>query len=239
MPLSRNVEIIVPCFNPPTDWAADLIDKFLIFKDLCHVLKADSLALTIVLDGPVGGFSATDQRFFAENLPEANLVFYEKNRGKGHALRTGVGRSNADFIVLTDADFPYKMASMFAVLKKTMENGGITAGFREADYYEKVPFFRRLLSQSLRFLLKNWLKLPVTDSQCGLKAFDRSGREIFLKTTIDRFLFDLEFLRLASKTPSVKVTPVPVELREGVVFGKVGWRILVVETFNFCRILAR
>lgn len=237
--MKKNVEIIVPCFSLNHNWASELIDKFLIFRDLCTVLKTDSLKLTIVLDGPVGGFPEIDKLIFTELLPEANLIFYEKNRGKGHALRAGVAQSDADYMLLTDADFPYKLASMFAVLKKTMENGGIIAGFREADYYDDVPVFRKILSKSLRFLLKNGLRLPVTDSQCGLKAFDRTGRDVFLKTTIDRFLFDLEFLVLATKSPAIKITPVPVTLREGVVFGKVGLRVLATEFVNFLKIILK
>jgi hypothetical protein len=58
-----------------------------------------------------------------------------------------------------------------------------------------------------------------------------------LETTIERFLFDLEFLMLANGR--VAITPVPVELREGVVFSKVGWKILATEGKNFLWLLLR
>ena len=75
-------------------------------------------------------------------------------------------------------------------------------------------------------------------AESAQRGFLLSGRDVFLKTTIDRFLFDLEFLVLATKSPAVKITPVPVMLREGVVFGKVGWRVLTTESINFIKILA-
>ncbi len=237
--MPATVEIVVPCHNPPVGWAVEFIDKFLEIKELCSVLKPDDLRLTVVFDGPAVSFGEVERAMFSEYLPEARLIFHEKNRGKGHALRTGVAASAADILLLTDADFPYRPASMLAVLKKAVEVGGIVAGFREADYYDEVPLFRKILSKALRFLLENALRLPVADSQCGLKAFDRAGRELFLKTTIDRFLFDLEFLVIASKNPQVVLTPVPVVLRDGVVFGRVGLRVLATELVNFCRILAR
>ena len=83
-------------------------------------------------------------------------------------------------------------------------------------------------------MLLNLLRLQVTDSQCGLKGFDNAGKSIFLETKIERFLFDLEFLLLAKNR--VTVTPVPVVLREGVVFSKVGWKILATEGRNFIRL---
>jgi hypothetical protein len=58
-----------------------------------------------------------------------------------------------------------------------------------------------------------------------------------LSTTIDRFLFDLEFLMLAKN--KVKVTPVKVTLRDGVVFSKVGLKTLWVEGLNFLQILMK
>ena len=63
------------------------------------------------------------------------------------------------------------------------------------------------------------------------------GRGLFLKTRIDRFLFDLEFLRMAARTPGLRVSTVAVELREGVVFSPIGWKILLTEGLNFIKIL--
>lgn len=159
------------------------------------------------------------------------------NRGKGYALRKGVDFSAADYQLVTDADFPYTIESMRRIVASLLEKGGIAAGNRDTAYYEKVPFFRRLLSRSLRWLLRNVLRQPISDSQCGLKGFDNAGKKIFLETTIDRFLFDLEFLMLADGR--VQVTPVPVELRAGVTFSKVGWKILATEGRNFLWLLLR
>lgn len=124
---------------------------------------------------------------------------------------------------------------MARVAETLLHKGGVAAGNRDTTYYAHVPLFRRLLSKFLRWMLRNLLRQPISDSQCGLKGFDAAGKAIFLQTTIDRFLFDLEFLMLANG--KVPVTPVPVELRPGVVFSKVGWKILTTELRNFLRLL--
>ena len=171
--------------------------------------------------------------------PRSRVIAYPDsiNRGKGYALRKGVDFSAADYQLVTDADFPYTIESMRRIVATLLERGGIAAGNRDTAYYEKVPFSRRLLSRSLRWLLRNVLRQPIGDSQCGLKGFDEAGKKIFLETTIDRFLFDLEFLMLADGR--VPVTPVPVELRAGVTFSKVGWKILATEGRNFLWLLLR
>jgi glycosyltransferase involved in cell wall biosynthesis len=196
-----------------------------------------NLRLAVVNDGSPRNVSATNIANLQQQLNTVQFIQYEQNRGKGYALREGVKATEADYYVVTDTDFPYTLASMRRVIEVLLAKGGVAAGNRNTDYYQKVPLFRKLLSKFLRFMLRNVLRIPVTDSQCGLKGFDNAGKAIFLKTTIDRFLFDLEFLMLTNG--NVLVTPVPVELRAGVVFSKVGGKILMTEGRNFLKLFLR
>ena len=231
---SVRLNVIVPCYNPHEGWAEALADRFSTFGRLVSGM-AETPGLIVVNDGSTAPAAATYFQRLTELVPGASLVSYTENKGKGYALRRGVEASDADLHLVTDADFPYTIESMQRVAAVLAERGGIAAGNRDTAYYERVPAFRRWLSKGLRWLLRNVLRQPVGDSQCGLKGFDNAGKAVFLETTIDRFLFDLEFLMLAEKR--VPVTPVPVELREGVVFSKVGWKILATEGRNFLWLL--
>lgn len=228
------LNIIVPCYNPPRDWAEALVERFLTLKNAVSDLAGET-RLIVVNDGSASVDSELNFKRLSEILPEADLVSYPENRGKGHALRQGVAAKEADLYLVTDADFPYTIESMRRIIATLKTAGGIAAGNRDTAYYDRVPVFRRWLSKGLRWLLRNVLRQPIGDSQCGLKAFDNQGKKIFLETTIERFLFDLEFLMLANGR--VPVTPVPVELREGVTFSKVGWSILATEGKNFLWLL--
>ncbi|MCC6282447.1 MAG: glycosyltransferase [Saprospiraceae bacterium] len=232
--MSIRLHVIVPCYNPPTGWEQALATHFL---DLSQALNelVDDLQLIVVNDGSSRNTSAENFVRLKEILPAARVVDYPVNRGKGFALRMGVASSDADYYLVTDADFPYTIDSMTRVVQTLLQAGGIAAGNRDTAYYDRVPLFRKWLSQLLRWLLRHVLRQPVDDSQCGLKGFDKAGKNLFLTTTIDRFLFDLEFLMLANG--KIKVTPVQVELRESVVFSKVGWKVLATEGRNFLWLL--
>ena len=230
------LNVIVPCYNPPEGWAEALAERFRNFAEAVSD-RAGTPGLIVVNDGSSGEAAGRNFQRLKELLPGAQLVTYAVNRGKGYALRQGVAASDADFHLVTDADFPYTIESMRRVALAVSDRGGIAAGNRDTAYYDRVPAFRRWLSKGLRWLLRNVLRQPVGDSQCGLKAFDADGKAVFLETTIDRFLFDLEFLMLANGR--VTVTPVPVELRDGVAFSKVGWKILATEGRNFLQLLLR
>ncbi len=230
------LNVIVPCYNPPVDWEQALAERMSDFKKAVAGL-VDEVGLVVVNDG--SPLHATKANFdtLRDNIPGVIIVSYSENRGKGYALRQGVAHSNADFHLVTDADFPYNMASMKSITETLLIKGGIVAGNRDTGYYAHVPAFRRIISKILRWTLRNVLQQPISDSQCGLKGFDNTGKKIFLETTIDRFLFDLEFLLLAKDR--VAVTPVPVELRAGVTFNKVGLKILATEGKNFLQLLLR
>lgn len=217
-------------------WAEALVERFLTFSD-AMADWAGTPGLIVVNDGSSSEAANRNFQRLTELLPLARVVSYQQNHGKGYALRKGVAVSEAEFHLVTDADFPYTIESMRRVVLAVSEHGGIAAGNRDTAYYDRVPVFRRWLSKGLRWLLRNVLRQPVGDSQCGLKAFDNQGKSIFLDTTIDRFLFDLEFLMLANGR--IPVSPVPVELRDGVTFSKVGWRILATEGRNFLSLLLR
>jgi len=218
------------------DWEAALATRFKTFQDA--IAEASTMTrLVVVNDGSARNATELNFNRLREILPDVQIVSYSENRGKGYALRQGVAAGQADFYLVTDTDFPYTIDSMCRVVKTLQLQGGIAAGNRDTAYYEQVPPFRRWLSRALRWLLRNVLRQPIGDSQCGLKAFDQQGRAVFLETTIDRFLFDLEFLMLANER--VKIIPVSVQLRGGVVFSKVGWRILATEGRNFLWLLWR
>jgi len=226
----------VPCYNPQAGWEQVLAVKFADLQKALAGLVEDT-GLIVVNDG--SAHQVTEENFnrLKTLAPGARVVSYTANRGKGYALRQGVQASDADLILVTDIDFPYTIDSMRRVVEVLHVHGGIAAGNRDTAYYANVPTFRRRLSQMLRWLLRNVLRQPIDDSQCGLKAFDKAGKTIFLETTTDRFLFDLEFLMLANGR--VPVNPVPVELRSGVVFSSVGWKILATEGINFLRLFLR
>lgn len=230
------LNVIVPCYKPPEGWETALAGRFDAFFREASGLVA-SINLIVVIDGVSEHTKAINFEQLKRLLPDLKMVSYEENQGKGYALRKGVESSNADFFLVTDADFPYTIDSMLRITQSLIQHGGVAAGNRDTSYYDLVPPFRRRLSKVLRWALRNIFRQPIDDSQCGLKGFDQRGKEIFLQTTIKRFLFDLEFLMLANN--KVNVRAIPVELREGVKFNKVGWKVLATEGLNLLKLLFR
>lgn len=225
----HSLDIVIPCFNPDPGWEDNLIQYYL---NLSKELGEGCSTLILVNDGSTTEVTDAQIDKIKAAIPGTNYLEYPENKGKGHALRTGVQSSKSEFAIFTDVDFPYEIDSVVKVYRQLCDGTDIALGYREQDYYSTVPLFRKLLSQALRWVLRYLLKLSITDTQCGLKGFNKSGKQVFLTTTINRFLFDLEFVMLSSKDTTISTKPVLVKLREGVVFSKVNMKVLCVELLN-------
>ena len=70
------------------------------------------------------------------------------------------------------------------------------------------------------------------------KGFNEEGAKVFLDTQIDRFLFDLEFIKLSAKRKK-RIALQEVELKPNIIFSKVGFGILFRESLNFIKVLFR
>jgi hypothetical protein len=81
--------------------------------------------------------------------------------------------------------------------------------------------------------------MKITDTQCGIKGFNKLGRAVFLQTTIDRYLFDLEFIFLASQKKELRLKPVEVHLKPNILFRAMDYRILLTEGKNFFKVLLK
>ncbi|MBI1194050.1 MAG: glycosyltransferase [Bacteroidetes bacterium] len=230
-----SLDLVLPCYNPQPGWAQRVIQSYAV---VAAALRREP-GLILVNDGSSFGVTADDLRALNEAIPRFQYLENERNRGKGFTLRAGVMLASADYIVYTDIDFPYTEESLLGVHAALKGGAQVAAGVKDEAYYQGVPALRRLISRVLRLMIRSLLRLEISDTQCGLKGFDRAGRSAFLATSIDRYLFDLEFLFLAYRQFGLKVQAVPVQLKPGISFSRMRPQILVQEGANFLRIWLR
>jgi glycosyltransferase involved in cell wall biosynthesis len=234
--MATKVLLVLPCYRPPIGWVERIIEQV---EELRSRFEGIELAVTVVDDGNVPPLPTGELATLTQSVANLALLRMEINRGKGAALRSGLVHDiDADYFVYTDIDFPYELSSMVRIIEALQSGVDIAAGARSVVYYEHVPWFRKVLSQLFRSILRHGVRLPVSDTQCGLKGFNQKGRAVFLATQTNRYLFDFEFLYLATRR-KLHIVPVEAVLRLGVTFRRMDFKILVREGLNFLRILLR
>ena len=193
----------------------------------------------LVNDGSKSGIRTEDIHLLSHKITGFTYIDSPINQGKGGALRDAVRQTTGKWVIYTDADYPYLIANaveMFHLLSS--DAADVVVGVRDEQYYDQLPLGRKIFSLSLKVM--NYLFFPqlkVKDTQSGLKGFNQKGKEIFLKTRIPAFLFDMEFLVLASKRPDIRIQWIYVQAREGIVFSTMRAKTILTELANFAYIL--
>jgi glycosyltransferase involved in cell wall biosynthesis len=230
------LDIVLPCYNPLEGWEVRILEAMATLEE---TLTEVELHLYIVNDGSSKNIDKSAIDKLSSQIPNFQFIEYQQNRGKGFALRTGVLEAKNELCIYTDIDFPYEMESFLAVYEDLKKGTDVAIGVRDENYYDNVPKVRILISKTLKWLIRNFLSLPVADTQCGLKGFNKKGKAVFLKTTIDRYLFDLEFVFISAKSKALALKPVIVELRPGIIFSNMNFKILAQEGRSFFKIFVK
>ena len=159
-----------------------------------------------------GSHDGCDKMVEEMKLPNVRVVGYEKNMGKGYAVRTAVLAADGDIVMFTDADLAYGTEVVKRVYDTFIANpdSQMVIGSRNlsADGYEGYTPLRKLMSKVL--CIAGGFKL--SDSQCGCKAFTKDAvQKIFPRCEVNRFAFDFECILWAVKY-GMKITEMPVKI---------------------------
>lgn len=230
---NKTLSVVLPCYNPDKNWAVNILIRY---NEIARLLPNYQFELILVNDGSSRNIDSELQKLKIE-ISNCQVVNYITNKGKGYAIREGVKNATGDFIVYTDVDFPYTNQS-FVQIVEGLSEADITIGTRGTSYYQNIPLHRAFISKLLKFLIKASLRIPTNDTQGGLKGMRNSAKQLFLKTEINRYLFDLEFVCLAAKNKQ-QIKLIPVVLNEQTVVRKMNLKVVSKEMINFFKLYVK
>ncbi len=134
-----------------------------------------------------------------QGLP-LSLLGGDTNRGKGHAVRTGVLAARGDFVLVSDADFSTPIHEWE---KLRAAGAPVAIGSRALDeslVKERQPLLRVAMGKLFNRLVRLLVLPDIHDTQCGFKLFAREAAQaVFSRTTVDRFAWDVEALLIARR----------------------------------------
>ncbi len=149
------------------------------------------------------------------NLPCVRVVGYDKNQGKGCAVRHGVLASSGEIVLFTDADLAYGLDVIKEgadVLEKGKHDLLVASRAKHPEGYEGYTPIRKLASKTYLKVLNLFGGIKVSDAQCGFKGFNGDvGRRIFSYCETNNFAFDLEFILIAQKM-ELKIYELPAKI---------------------------
>jgi dolichyl-phosphate beta-glucosyltransferase len=208
--MSPSLSIIVPAYNEAARLGRSLRTIF----DYLQTQDTDSEVIVVDDGSSDETAQIAEQSLVNSDRISAQVIRVRPNRGKGHAVYTGLLAAKAPIALFTDADLSTPITEM-PKLVEPIENGqyDLTFGSRALDRSligVHQPWRREQGGRVFNLIVRVATGLPFWDTQCGFKAFRMSVcRPIIEAATIERFGFDVELLYVACKA-GLRLQEIPV-----------------------------
>jgi len=160
------------------------------------------------------------------------VVGYERNRGKGYAVRTGLLAARGAVRLFTDIDLAYPFDDVLHIAAAVRDGAAVAVGSRaHPDSVVTLPvrvlgygYRRHVQSHVFGALTRALLPVAQRDTQAGLKGMSAATAERVLPALrCDGFGFDCEFLTACSRA-GIPVAELPVHVRYDTTASTTGFR---------------
>jgi glycosyltransferase involved in cell wall biosynthesis len=209
------LSVIIPIYN-----------EINTIEEIVRRVEAQNLADEIILidDGSTDGTREVLNRLNGNE--KIKVLFHEKNRGKGSAVRTGFDCAEGNILLIQDADLEYDPRD-YPVLLRPIEEGvaDVVYGSRFLGAPRRAAMFWHMVANKVLTLMTNILfNTILSDMETGYKVFNKEVIQgISLKAK--RFDFEPEFtakvLKRGYRIYEVPIRFIPRDYDEG---KKIGMR---------------
>lgn len=202
------LSLVLPAYNE-----GDKIQK--VIETVDKIVRKIGLRyeLIVIDDGSSDDTRKNLMNYARNNSGHIKIICYNRNMGKGYAVKTGFAHAKGEMVIILDADLDINPGQINHYIKALKFGDIVVASKRHPRSKVDAAVIRRLLSYGFNILVKILTGLQISDTQTGLKAIRRSAFiGVFPRLTVKRYAFDVELLLLA-KLLGLRVIELPVNVR--------------------------
>jgi glycosyltransferase involved in cell wall biosynthesis len=165
IPENLVLSVVIPAYN----------EKDTIHEILRRVRAVPIQKEIIVVDDFSTDGTREALRRMTESDGDLKVIFHERNRGKGAALRTGFGHATGQIVIVQDADLEYDPAQYPELIQPIVEDqADVVFGSRFIGETHRVMYYWHSVANKYLTQLSNMLtNLNLTDMEVCYKVFRR------------------------------------------------------------------
>jgi glycosyltransferase involved in cell wall biosynthesis len=217
MNITAVLSVVIPVYN----------ERSTVLTIMEKVLKLDFLKEVIVVDdGSTDGTGEILKRTSFDD--RVKVLFHDRNRGKGAALRTGFGHVTGEIVAIQDADLEYDPSEFVEMIKPIIEGvADVVYGSRlSGGKPQRVHlFWHRVGNGFLTFLTDLLYNTTLSDMETCYKMFRKSVIET-ISIDSDDFSVEPELTAKICKNKQWRVYELPISYygRSYAEGKKISWR---------------
>lgn len=162
--MKASLSVFFPCYNDKGTIATLVWEAKVVAEKL-----TDDFEVIVIDDGSTDG-SRELLLELQKDLPDLKLVFHEKNRGYGGALRSGFKAASKDFVFYTDGDGQYDVRELPLLWEKLTSEIDIVNGYKIKRH---DPLHRVIVGYIYQWVIRVAFALPIRDVDCDFRLIRR------------------------------------------------------------------
>jgi glycosyltransferase involved in cell wall biosynthesis len=174
-PKINSLTFFFPCYNDKGTIGKLIDDSAAVVQKL----GIDDFEVIVTDDGSTDGAHELLEELL-KTKPFLRVVFHEKNRGYGAALRSGFGQATKDWIFYTDGDGQYDVKEVALLVDALEEGVDLVNGYKMK---RQDTFDRIIIGKIYQWAMKAVFLLKIRDVDCDYRLFRRAKlEEVVLKS---------------------------------------------------------
>jgi glycosyltransferase involved in cell wall biosynthesis len=201
--------VVVPVYNQ----AGTIVENVRTIRERVGRELGGPLELIVVSDGSI---DRSEERLLEDASDLARVIHYDRNLGKGFAVKAGALAATGQYISYVDSDLDLDPEAIpgFVEIARRDRLDFVIGSKRHPDSVVHYPAARRVSSWLYQQLVRLLFSLDVRDTQVGLKVFRREvAEEVMPLLLVKQYAFDLELLAVARALGFDRVREMPITLR--------------------------
>lgn len=166
MKQKNSISIFFPCYNDEKTIGNLVKDAYSTVRKLTNEYE-----VIVVDDGSTDKSRSELKKLQSSKFPKLKLVFHDKNRGYGGALKTGFKTASKKLVFYTDGDGQYNVTELSILFSLMTEDVGFVNGIKMSRH---DPTYRILLGNLYSFIARWLFWLPTYDVDCDFRLIRNS-----------------------------------------------------------------